>query len=60
LVAELLVHADDHGVGRLEVLQRRLETPAVLRLGGDAPAGGQYLVDQAGLLHRPFHLEHPQ
>jgi hypothetical protein len=58
LVAELLVHADDQGVGGLDVAQGYLETLPDLGRGADAAAGGQHLVDQARLAGRLDHLEH--
>src|SRR5262249_5127170 len=59
LVAELLVHADDQGIGRLDFFQGFRETGAYLGWRADAPSRGQNLVGQARLLRRADGLEHP-
>src|SRR5437763_10630589 len=57
LVAELLVHADDDRVSRLDALVGRLEARPHLGRGLHAPPRGEDLVRQAGLLRRLDHLE---
>ena|SRR5436190_21691260 len=58
LVAELLVHADDQGVGRLDVGERGLETLSDFLGTADAPPGRQHLVCQARFFGGAYGLEH--
>src|SRR5262245_42280040 len=58
LVAELLIHADDHRIRWLDVLHGRLEARAHLGGRADAPTRSQHLVRQAWLLRGLDHTEH--
>src|SRR5262245_35524149 len=58
LIAELLVHADDQRVGRLDAAQSQLEAAANLGRSTDPPSRGQDLVNQARLASRSNRGEH--
>src|SRR5687767_12275366 len=59
LVPELLEHADDHAIARLDPRERLLESPANAVGGEIGPARREHLVGEARLLRGPDHPEHP-
>src|SRR5262245_65114721 len=58
LVAELLIHANDHRIRRFDIRKRGLQALAHFIAARDAPPCGEDLVDETWLLRRLHDLEH--